>query len=740
ERGGRWNLYVAELVNEHESTFFNATEIDEKPILVAAADAYQPQYSSDGAEIAFLEDGRTLRVLNLASHQIRTIAPVAITADILSHDQRSYRWSPDGRWFLVHFVPPGHRSLELGLIRSDGHGELINVTLSGYNDVFPKWVMGGQVMIWASDRDAPRGEVWAGNWQGDVYAQFMTRWAWDLYRFGAQQGQAGGAPAATIEIEGLRDRRLRLTPRSSGLTDAVIPPNGSQLLYLARLGKGIDLWTTQRSGETRLLARLNAQQASHLTLTADGEHVVMLADGEIAVVSTRSGELHRIPFQAELEVDVAAERAYLYDHVSRQVERIFYDRQLHGVDWDFYVAEYAGFLPHLGGEREFARLLDELLGELNASHCGARSKRRSGNGDRTAALGLFFAETGAGPGLRITGVMAANPVLHAGSRIRTGVVIEAVDGHPIAAGANFYPLLNRQVGKPPFDGASLDNGPRVGPSQRLRRTAAREKPPFDEPSLDNGRKPAPRKRLRSTAASEKPLVLALRDPTSGESWQEVVHPIGLREERQLLYRRWVEGRRRTVEELSNRRLGYIHVRRMDEASCRTVVEEVLGRYPEAEGLVVDTRFNSGGYVLDDLLVFLSGTTYLEYVLPDGRKLGMEPQQRWGRPSILVAGKSNYSGAHCLAWSYQHFGIGKVVGTPVPGTCTPAYAEKLLDGTSVNLPMTALAPPDGMPLENVQLEPDVRIENDPSQLAAGRDQQLERAVEELLREIDGPMKG
>jgi C-terminal processing protease CtpA/Prc len=123
---------------------------------------------------------------------------------------------------------------------------------------------------------------------------------------------------------------------------------------------------------------------------------------------------------------------------------------------------------------------------------------------------------------------------------------------------------------------------------------------------------------------------------------------------------------------------------------------------------------------------------MEFVTRDGRSIGMEPSRRWTKPSIVIASEGNYSDAHCFPWAYQHLAIGKVVGMPVAGTCSFVWWERLQDRRLVfGIPNLVVAGPDGRPLENQLLEPDIRIDNEPAALAGGIDQQLERAVAELL---------
>lgn len=704
ERDGSWQIYRSALARAEEKYFWNATVLREEPVLASQAETFQPRYSPDGGEIAYLEARTTLRVLDLESGDSRTVLPGDKNFSYTDGDQY-FDWSPDGRWFLVQFLKPGYWQPEAGLVAADGKGEVIDLTLSGYADFSPRWMMGGEMMIWFSDRDGLVSQARSGQREADVYAQFFTRKAYDRFRLskeelelleeqekkdekkegkkeaaGGDDGEEEVAPLA-IELAGIRDRRERLTIHSSRLADALVTPKGDKLLYLAQFEKGHDLWSTDlRTRETKVLAKLDARGGS-LAIDDKGEHVFVLAGGTISKIEIESGKRQPVSFHGEMSVDRAAERAYFFEHAWRQVKQKFYDPQLHGVDWDFYKEAYARFLPHIDNSYDFAEMLSELLGELNASHTGAGVRRRVADADQTASLGLFFDASHGGPGLRIAEVMPKSPVIQDGSRIAAGVIVEKIDGRTIAAGANYFPLLNRKAGHK--------------------------------------------------------VLLGLYDEASGERWEEVVEPIDRRAESQLLYQRWVDGRRRATEELSAGRIGYVHVRSMSDRAFRAVYEEVMGRYPGAEALVVDTRFNGGGDLVDDLANFLSGESYMEFAARDGRVIGGEPGSRWTRPSIVLANEGNYSDAHCFPWAYQQLGIGKVVGMPVAGTCTFVWWETLPDGEiRFGVPMLAVASTGGTTLENLELEPDVRVENDYDVVAAGRDQQLERAVRELLATLEG----
>lgn len=722
ERNQSWNLYESKLAREQEKYFFNATLIEETPVLESDAETFQPSYSPDGEEVAYIEDRTALKVINLKTKAIRQIMPKEMSFSYADGDQ-NFQWSPDGKWFLVSYLPPTYFTPEVGLYSADGKGEVVNLTKSGFQDGGAKWMMEGKMMMWFSNRDGMRAQALTGGTENDAYGMFFTQADYDRFNLSKEElellkeQEEDAKPSEDadkdkdakgdkdkkdkkgdkdkdkkdkdakkkeikpikIELEGIEDRKVRLTIHSSQLADAVVTPDGEKLVYLTRFEKGFDLWVTElRTKETKILAKLGSSGGG-LELSADGKDVFMIARGALSKINIDSGKTTRIGFSTKMTLNPAAERAYMFEHAWRQVREKFYKPDLHGAPWDALKANYIRFLPHINNNYDFSEMLGELLGELNASHTGARYRHNDSEGDRTASLGAFFDSSYQGKGLKIAEILPKSPLLKALPKINAGHVLQKIDGTEITPAQNIYQLLNHK------DGVNT--------------------------------------------------LLGLEDE-NGKAYEAVVKPYSLRDEASDTYDRWVEQRRNLVGELSGGRLGYVHVRSMADGSYRTVIEEVLGDQVNKEAVVVDTRFNGGGDLVNDLSIFLSGKTYMDFVTNDGRTVGHEPQMRWKKPSIVLAGEGNYSDAHCFPWAYSHLGIGKVVGMPVPGTCTFVWWEALQDSSLVfGIPNLAVTSETGLILENSQLEPDILVRNEPQEVSKGKDQQLERAVAELLRELD-----
>ena len=174
---------------------------------------------------------------------------------------------------------------------------------------------------------------------------------------------------------------------------------------------------------------------------------------------------------------------------------------------------------------------------------------------------------------------------------------------------------------------------------------------------------------------------------------------------------------------------------MNEASYRTIYADLLGKYNDCDGIIIDTRFNGGGRLHEDIEVLFSGKKYLTQEIK-GVEAGQMPSRRWNKPSIMITGEANYSNAHGTPWVYSHLGLGKLVGMPVPGTMSSVNWVTMQDPSLVfGIPVVGFRTAEGNYLENTQLEPDVKVANDPAKIAEGIDDQLATAVKTLLNDIN-----
>ncbi|GAA4445891.1 S41 family peptidase [Nibrella saemangeumensis] len=696
ERGNSWKIYETRRSRSEEPYFYASTVLKETPLITNEKENYQPAYSPDGKEVAFIEDRMTLKILNLVTKQTRTILTDKELFSMGDNDQY-FQWSPDGKWLLFDYSVPGIAAGEIGLVPADGKGKVTNLSESGFQDFRPKWVMGGKAMLWFSNRDGLKAVAQSGGSQADVYAMFFTQTAWDKFKLSKEEAAlakeleekttkadttkgktAKKDTAVAIDWDGLTTRRAKLTIHSSSLADALISKDGENLYYLARFEKGFNLWTTNlRTKETKMLVTLNGAAGS-LVWDKDQKSIFLNADGRIQKIDPTSGKQESISINGDMNLNVAAERQFMFEHVWRRTKKTFYTATMHGVNWDSYKPDYEKYLPHIGTNYEFSEMLSELLGELNVSHSGSSYAPTATNQDATASLGAFYDITYTGNGVRVAEVVKDGPLDKAGLDVRAGMVIESIDGEPIAPERDLAQYLNRKAGKN--------------------------------------------------------TLLTIVDGTTRR--EIIVKPVSMGEESQLLYKRWVKRNQDEVEKLSNGTLGYVHIPGMNDGAYRNTYEEIMGKFANKKGVVIDTRFNGGGDLVADLAMFLSGKKFMDYTT-DTRSNGYEPNFRWTKPSISLANEANYSDGHCYAFTVQEVKLGKLVGQPVPGTCTFAGWEALQDNSiRWGVPPLGVKAMNGKYLENWQTEPDIKIWNDYELVSKGKDQQLEEAARVLMAEIQG----
>lgn len=694
EINNSWNLYEAELVNKDEKYFCMSTLIKISPLLKTKDETFQPLYSPDGKKVAFIENRDSIRVLDIKSKEITTVVPSQYLYSYSDGDVW-FSWSPDSKWLLVDYLGEKRWVTEIGLVDITGKKPIFNLTKSGYNDVMAKWSKKGDFMLWASDKYGMRSH---GGWgsQYDIYALFFNKEAYDKFTMTkaevdllkenkknekkevkkGKKNKQEKTNEIKIDLKNYEDRIVKLTLSSQNITDFIISPDAKFLYYITSYPeRNFALWKLDIRKKSLKLVTKFYSYAGNLQFDKSGKKLFVLGNGRIYKINTASGMKKPISFVAEMTINTLKEKEYMFEHVWRQVREKFYEPSLHGVDWNYYKKVYSRFLKSINNNYDFSELLSELLGELNASHTG--SGYRPISKTRTASLGLFYDNNFKGNGLKVSEIIEGGPFDNSKSKIKVGDIIEKINGRSILKGMNYYKFLNNISGKY--------------------------------------------------------TLIGIYNPLTKKRWNEKIKPISLGKLNQLLYKRWVKTRREAVEKLSKGRLGYVHVRSMSTSSFRTAFSEILGRSYEKEGIIVDTRFNGGGWLHDDLAVLLAGKKYMTFY-PRKKVIGIEPLNRWTKKSIVIVSESNYSDAHMFPVTYRAMKIGKIVGMPVPGTGTAVWWESLIDRSIYfGIPQVGMLDNNGNYLENHQLVPDYLVPNEYEKASKGIDQQLIKAVEVLLNQ-------
>ncbi|MFA6813356.1 MAG: S41 family peptidase, partial [Bacteroidaceae bacterium] len=661
--------------------------------------------------IAYLENRSTIKVMNLKSRAVRTIMEGKYEYSYIDGDQW-YQWSPDSKWILTEYIGiGGWNNSDVALFNADGKGKMYNLTESGYSDTDPKWVLDGKAMIWSSDRAGYRNH---GSWgaEQDVYITFFDSDAYDKFLMSKEdlarldaiekdkkdkgkdkkskndksdkskdsdEDSIKVVEPLKFDITNHRDRVVRLTVNSSFLGDYVLTPKGDKLYYLATFEKDADLWVHDFKKDNTHIVLKNVGDG-HLIMDKKGNNIFICTHGAIKKIDLskkdNAAAAKNIDFEADLDYRPYKERAYMFDHIWRQMKDKFYRVDMNGVNWKSYRKIYEKFLPYINNNYDFTEMLSEMLGELNASHTGARYYPSNKGLLTTAALGVFYDDSYQGDGLRIKEILDKGPFTLTPNKVKVGCIINKIDGQEIKKGEDYFPLFEGKVGKK--------------------------------------------------------VLLSVYNPSTKQYLEATVKAISYSAQVDLLYKRWVDRRRATVDSLSGGKIGYVHIKSMDSQSFRTMYSELLGRCRNKEAMIVDERHNGGGWLHDDVATLLSGKEYVKYV-PRGQFIGSDPYNKWVKPSCMLICEDDYSNAHGTPWVYKTLGVGKLIGSPVPGTMTAVWWESQIDKSVVfGIPEVGCIDNSGHYLENTELEPDILIYNDPASVLKGEDKQLEKAVKVMMK--------
>ena len=704
ERNGVWQIYATTIKNKDEKQFAYATELVEERLTQSDQTSFQPKFSPDGKQIAFWENRGTLRVMDAKGKNVKTAMDGKFVYSYSDGDI-DFTWSPDSKWLLSSYIGVGGwNNSDIALVNASGNGEIHNLTESGYNESNAKWVLDGKAMLFCSDRAGYRSH---GSWgaEYDAYLMFFDLEAYERYRMNKEERalakenmtekekkkeekkeekeknemekpEAKEMEPLKFDLENCRDRIVRLTVTPSFLGDILLDKEGENIYYNVAFEKGMDLWHRDlMTGNTELLIKNVGN--GEMMFDKSYKEIYLAADGGIKKVTPQSKAVKNIEFEAQFNYQPYKERAYMFDHVWRQVKDKFYDKNIHGVDWEGYRKTYERFLPYINNNHDFQEMLSEMLGELNASHTGARYSG-SWASLQTASLGLFFDEDYTGDGLKIAEVIKGSEIACKQTDVKSGCIIEKIDGTEIKAGMDYFPLLDGKIGKP--------------------------------------------------------VRLTIR-PKSGRSFDVTTKGMSMNAVDDLLYKRWVDRNRQLVDSLSGGRLAYVHVKAMNSESFRTVYRELLSdKNRNREAVIVDDRHNGGGWLHDDLCTLLNGKEYQNF-MPRGNYIGRDPFNKWTKPSCVLICEDDYSNGHGFPMVYKTLGIGKLIGTPVAGTMTAVWWETMIDNTMVfGIPQVGCMTLDGKYAENTQLNPDITIYNTPEDFLNGNDRQLKAAIEEMMKQI------
>jgi tricorn protease len=724
DRSGREEIYVASTDGAGEPT--KITDLDTLK--------FNYNWSPDSKEIVFTASDDKLRKLNVATKQVTEL------------DSSRYGgfgnpvWSPDGKW-IAYSKPDESRTSDIFLIAASGEEKAPHkVTFDSNNDANPVFAPDGRKLFFQ------RVEASGGNTPNSIqiYSVGLERLDRDpddaeerAESEAAQPGagdQGGEAPARRgppaarqppreikMDWAGMKHRTRQITRMPFPIFNYRVTPDSRTIVFVTTEPAGMAsipvIYSIQDDG--RRLSRITAGAppneeeqgpgggggfgggVSELNISRDGRTLFFrerdsifsipisagagaaaaaAAGGAGAARGAEPGGRRRLSFTVRVRVDRPAEWAEMFDDAWRTMKYRFYDPKMHGFDWDAMRAKYQPLVDYVGDRQELLNIVNEMIGELNASHTGAAPPPRPPNAAAaTGHLGIELEPDTAAGRYRVTYIYESGPADKDWVKVNVGDYLIAINGKSVKAGDEYWQLLNN----------------------RLNRKS--------EITFNN-------------------------KPTEEGAWRTRIETISQNAYGQLRYDRWVKERRAKVDELSNGRIGYLHIQAMNPPSLRKFEKEIR-EFRNKEALVIDQRWNGGGNIEQELLAILVQREY-QIWQPRGTEASGRPFAGFFGPKVVLQNWRSASNAEMFPAGFRALGLGKVIGTPTMGAVIGTGSYSLIDGSTVRTPGVGvyLADPKKTNMENYGVQPDVLVINSPADTLAGRDRQLESAVDELMKQL------
>jgi C-terminal processing protease CtpA/Prc len=560
----------------------------------------------------------------------------------------------------------------------------------------PIWSADGSKLGFISERNNSNYDVWfawlkKADW-------LRTEEEWKDYKEEKEENKEKDTSKTVepveIDFDGIHKRLVQVTSLPSDEYNYEISKDGETFYFTAssNTAKGTDLYKIKWDGDDLKEITSGGQRPYGLSLEEEGKYLYMLKHGgSLARLKTDNDKLETLPYKAKMTINHPKEQEQKFEEAWRTLKVGFYDPNFHGNDWAALKEKYKPWAMKASTERDFRAMFNVMLGQINASHMGMYGSDRAETQDETTGL-LGLELKPSDDGMVVDRVVMNSPADKSFSKIEPGETILSVNGNKVNDENNFYSYLVNTV--------------------------------------------------------DEEVVVEVENE-DGEEREVVIRPT--RSLNNELYEEWVEERKELTEKYSNGRLGYLHIEGMSWPSFERFERELTASGLGKEGIVIDVRFNGGGWTTDYLMTVLNVDQHA-YTVPRGATDNLEknhekfrehypygerlPYAAWTKPSIAMCNQNSYSNAEIFSHAYKTLGIGKLVGKPTFGAVISTGGRGLIDGSYVRLPFRGwYVKATDMNMELNPAVPDIVVDNEPDSKAEGRDEQLKKAVDELLKQID-----
>jgi len=675
ERNGQTDLCLVTSDDPNEPRLRRTNKLKREWLTQTETDESSPRFAPDGKKLAFRRGTGDLVVLDVETRQERVLVKGWNLGDFV--------WSPDSRWIAYEQEDENYNA-DIWIVSVEG-GEPVNITRHPRNDSAPSWSADGRALVFLSERDTDTPNIYFvylrkeddEKTRADRDDEEDARY--DAPKKEEKPDQKSDTPVR-IDFDDIHLRIRPVTRYAEGVQEAVIAPDADRIAYRTAYQGQSDLYTIKWDGTDEKRLTTGGLAPSQITWSSDGKTLSFLSRGRLQRIPATGGSPQTTNTEVKIRIQTDAERAWRLDAVWRTLNETFYDPNFHGVNWNAIRTKYRPYLPYAQTDRDFTALVYMMLGELRSSHVSFSLPREEAESGRpTGMLGVIWSNRRDGDGLLIERVVPGTPAARRDVNLQPGERVMAIDGQPITPTTNVWQLLEGKVGER--------------------------------------------------------VELRVRQPDGTERTVSL-RPLSISDYNTARYRDWVQRNRHYVEQKSGGKLGYVHIQAMGEQSLREFIRDLYAAAYGKQALIIDVRFNGGGRTADYLLAILHVPRHA-YTIGRGGKPGYPhdrlPLPEWTKPIAVLCNEASFSNAEIFAHAIKTLKRGPLIGMPTAGGVISTGQRTLMDGSRVSTPGRGWYTIDkGINLEGNGAQPDYRVEDMPDDLAAGRDRQLDKAIEVLLR--------
>ena len=686
---GRSIAYISDQTGETE-LYLRPAEGGEPVQLTKNNDTYIRifQWSPDAKKIVYTDRKNRVNLLDVATKQVTTLSQSPLG------EARGVSFSPDSKWLTYSRVSENNFSLVY--LYDIAAKKEYPVTDKWYESSSPVFSTDGKYLVFSSARDfnPTYGRTEWNHTYSDmngVYLALLSKETASPFLEKDAQGMTGaastpedeakaGASAMKVDIEGIGDRIVRVPVPGGNYFN--LYSDGERVYYFTRAGmKMYDLKNRKEEtiGEPAMMVDPAGEKA--IFFKDDQLYVTDIPKGKVAL--DKPVDLTNM----KITVDYPREWAQIFDEAWRAFRDGFYLENMHGKNWKAIKEKYAVLLPYVKTRLDLNYVIGEMIGEAGVGHCYVNPGELEG--PERISMGLLGAEISRDKSgfFRLEKIIPGaswnkklrSPLTEPGIEAKAGEYIVAIDGVPTNTVNDMYKLLVGKANVPTE--LSLNSQPKLEGARKI-----------------------------------------------------VISPIA--EEYSLRHYNWIQENIRKVDEATDGKVGYIYIPDMGPEGLNEFSRYF---YPQLdkEGLIIDDRANGGGNVSPMILERLAREPYRLTMRRGSSLIGTVPDAVQVGPKVCLINKYSASDGDLFPWGFRALGLGKLIGVRTWGGIVGISGPlPYLDGTDIRVPFfTSYDPKTGdWIIENHGVDPDIVVDNDPIKEWNGEDQQLNRAIEEVMKEL------